>query len=149
MSLCRVFLSPKSRLTSSDYQSAKAEYKKSGKVRPGYNQKDLDRGFLSSGLWAYSRHPNFAAEQSIWVCLYLWSCNVTQTYYNWSGVGALAYLALFQGSTWLTELITSGKYPEYAEYQKKVGMFVPVLSPKMPDSTNKKLQVKADQKIKK
>jgi hypothetical protein len=32
---------------------------------------------------------------------------------------------LFQGSTWLTELITSGKYPEYSEYQRSVGMFAP------------------------
>ena len=32
---------------------------------------------------------------------------------------------LFQGSTWLTELITSGKYPEYRDYQRSVGMFVP------------------------
>jgi hypothetical protein len=32
---------------------------------------------------------------------------------------------LFQGSTWLTELITSGKYPEYRDYQQQVGMFAP------------------------
>jgi len=32
---------------------------------------------------------------------------------------------LFQGSTWFTEYITSGKYPEYHDYQQAVGMFVP------------------------
>jgi hypothetical protein len=32
---------------------------------------------------------------------------------------------LFQGSTWLTELITAGKYPEYRDYQQSVGMFAP------------------------
>lgn len=32
---------------------------------------------------------------------------------------------VFQGSTWLTERITSGKYPEYSAYQKKVGTFIP------------------------
>lgn len=37
---------------------------------------------------------------------------------------------LFQGSTWLTELITAGKYPEYSMYQQKVGRFAPkALSP--------------------
>jgi len=40
-------------------------------------------------------------------------------------VGALSYLVLFQGSTWYTELVTTGKYPDYAVYQKRVGMFVP------------------------
>jgi steroid 5-alpha reductase family enzyme len=28
---------------------------------------DAERGFLTRGLWAYSRHPNFACEQSFWV----------------------------------------------------------------------------------
>ena len=108
-----------------DYQNAKQEYRKSAKVPEKYSQEELDRGFNTKGLWAYSRHPNFAAEQTGWVGLYLWSCYVTKTYYNWSGVGAIGYLILFQASTWFTELVTAGKYPQYAEYQKKVGMFVP------------------------
>ncbi|MCJ1387723.1 hypothetical protein MMC18_000566 [Xylographa bjoerkii] len=108
-----------------NYQNAKQEYRKSGKVPEKYSQEELDRGFNTKGLWAYSRHPNFAAEQTGWVGLYLWSCYVTKTYYNWSGVGAIGYLILFQASTWFTELVTAGKYPQYAEYQKKVGMFVP------------------------
>lgn len=32
---------------------------------------------------------------------------------------------IFQSSTWLTELITAGKYPEYADYQDAVGTFLP------------------------
>ena len=78
-----------------------------------------------SGLWGYSRHPNFAAEQSIWVVLYQWSCYATKTLYSWAGVGPLLLIMLFQGSTWLTELITAGKYAEYADYQRSVGMFAP------------------------
>ena len=30
-------------------------------------------GFLDKGLWAYSRHPNYFAEQAVWVCFYLFS----------------------------------------------------------------------------
>jgi len=78
-----------------------------------------------SGLWGYSRHPNFAAEQSIWFVLYQWSCYTTKTLYNWAGVGPSFLIMLFQGSTWLTELITAGKYPEYRDYQQSVGMFAP------------------------
>lgn len=44
---------------------------------------------------------------------------------NWTFAGAMSYVLLFQGSTWLTELLTSKKYPEYKDYQKLVGMFVP------------------------
>ena len=28
---------------------------------------DAKRGFVTRGLWRYSRHPNFACEQAFWV----------------------------------------------------------------------------------
>ncbi|KAL8751054.1 MAG: hypothetical protein Q9184_006196 [Pyrenodesmia sp. 2 TL-2023] len=112
-----------------DYQTAKSSYRTTAKVPPTttFTARDLDRGFLTQGLWAYSRHPNFLAEQSVWVFLYAWSCYVTKSYYNWSGLGAVAYMILFQASTWFTELVTSGKYEEYKIYQQRVGKFVPSL----------------------
>lgn len=108
------------------FQSAKSAYRKNAKLPDGYNQVDLDRGFLTKGLFAYSRHPNFAGEQTVWVTLYLWSCLATGAWYNWSGIGAVGYLILFQASTWLTELLSSRKYPEYKVYQQKVGKFLPI-----------------------
>ena len=111
----------------SAYHSAKKEYQDTAKVPRGFSQRILDRGFNTTGLWAYSRHPNFTAEQSVWVLLYGWSCWVTKTSYNWSIIGALLYLILFQASTWFTELISAKKYPEYKEYQKRVGKFLPRL----------------------
>ncbi|CAK7202638.1 hypothetical protein SEUCBS139899_005364 [Sporothrix eucalyptigena] len=108
-----------------DYQTAKYKYRGSGKVPAGFDKATLDRGFLAEGLWAYSRHPNFAAEQSVWIVLFQWSSYATGTLYSWAGIGALVLVLLFQGSTDLTERITSGKYPSYKEYQKQVAMFVP------------------------
>ncbi len=110
-----------------------------------FEQEDLDRGFVVTGLWSYSRHPNFAAEQSIWVTLYLWSCFATHTLYNWTGVGAAAYLILFHASTWFTELITARKYPEYKEYQKRVGKFLPKLVSDLPgDFSDRKAKPKVE-----
>ena len=37
----------------------------------------------------------------------------------------ISYLLVFQGSTPITEYISKSKYPEYAQYQKKVGRFLP------------------------
>ncbi|KAF1353913.1 hypothetical protein BDV97DRAFT_347678 [Delphinella strobiligena] len=111
-----------------DFHKAKALYQKTAKVPPKFTRSELDRGFCSSGLWAFSRHPNFFAEQAIWLGLYQWCCWNTNTVYNWAGVGAASYLILFQSSTWLTEKITAGKYPEYKEYQSRVHKFVPKLS---------------------
>ncbi|KAF8864181.1 DUF1295-domain-containing protein [Acephala macrosclerotiorum] len=111
-----------------NYQEAKKQYQKTAKVPHKFDQEDLDRGFIVTGLWAWSRHPNFAAEQAIWVVLYQWGCWDSEVLYNWTFLGAMGYLFLFQASTWFTELITSGKYPEYAEYQKRVGKFLPKLT---------------------
>jgi steroid 5-alpha reductase family enzyme len=114
-------------LTLLDYHQAKHQYQKDAKVPRNYNytQVQLDRGFNTSGLWAYSRHPNFAAEQLVWFVLYQWSCFATNNLYSYTFAGSGALILLFQGSTWLTERITAGKYYEYSQYQKHVGMFMP------------------------
>lgn len=109
-----------------DFHQAKADYKETAKVPADYDRADLDRGFLTTGLWHYSRHPNFTAEQSVWVTLYVWSCIATGTLYNWTGVGAVSYLILFQASTWLTELLSARKYPDYQIYRRTVGKFLPI-----------------------
>ena len=94
----------------------------------GWTKQELDRGFRTSGLWAYSRHPNFGAEQTVWFTLFQWCCWETYTWYNWAGIGLIGYLAVFQGSTPITEWITAKKYPLYKEYQKRVSMFLPKIS---------------------
>ncbi|TWU77364.1 hypothetical protein ED733_005789 [Metarhizium rileyi] len=108
-----------------EYQTAKHQYNKDAKLPKAWSQADLDRGFITTGLWGYSRHPNFFAEQTIWFVLYQWSCYATNSLYSWTFVGSGSLFLLFQGSTWLTEAISAGKYPEYAEYQRQVGMFIP------------------------
>jgi steroid 5-alpha reductase family enzyme len=77
-------------------------------------------------MWAYSRHPNFFAEQALWFMHYQWSCFASNSLYHWAGVGSGLLMLLFQASTWLTEAITASKYPEYKEYQKQIGMFMPM-----------------------
>ncbi|TGJ87725.1 hypothetical protein E0Z10_g1044 [Xylaria hypoxylon] len=101
-----------------DYQTAKRNYQQTAKIPQGcgHTQEDLNRGFITSGLWAYCRHPNFTGEQTI--------C--------WAASGPLFLIMLFQGSTWLTELLTAGKYPEYKSYQKQVGVLLPSLRPYKP-----------------
>jgi len=37
----------------------------------------LRRGFCTQGLWAWSRHPNFACEQTTWFILYLFTLRAT------------------------------------------------------------------------
>lgn len=53
---------------------------------------------------------------------------MTDTVYNYAFLGVFFLCAIFQGSTNLTEKITASKYPEYAEYQRLVGKFLPKLN---------------------
>lgn len=83
------------------------------------------KGFCTTGLWAKLRHPNYAAEQGIWLAFYLFSVAATGRWLNGSLVGAILLLLLFQGSSDFSEKISAGKYPAYADYQRRVGRFLP------------------------
>jgi len=78
-------------------------------------------GFISSGLWAYSRHPNFFCEFSLWWAYYFFTISGTGVIeINWFFGGPLLLTLLFQGSTAFTEYLSLQKYPRYAIYQKHV-----------------------------
>lgn len=38
-------------------------------ARIAWTTEDAERGFITRGLWAWSRHPNFLCEQTFWVRL--------------------------------------------------------------------------------
>ncbi|ORY12499.1 hypothetical protein BCR34DRAFT_482456 [Clohesyomyces aquaticus] len=118
-----------------NFHQAKAQYTATAKIPKDhkYTREQLDRGFNTTGLFAWSRHPNFAAEQAVWVSLYQWCCCESMTYMNYAFAGAFGYLVLFQASTWFTEWISAGKYPEYKTYQQRVGKFLPKMHTKSMD----------------
>lgn len=84
-----------------------------------------NRGFNTTGLWRVSRHPNYFAEQSIWVSFYLFSIVAGSGILNWSVCGAVLLILLFMGSSTLGEHISKSKYPEYGEYIRKVNRYFP------------------------
>lgn len=82
-------------------------------------------GFLESGLFSFSRHPNFFAEQAQWWVLAFWSFTISGSA-QWQYIlGAVVLTALFIGSARFTEQISLSKYPEYANYQRRVSMMIP------------------------
>jgi steroid 5-alpha reductase family enzyme len=72
-----------------NYHEAKQEYQKTAKVPEGWTRAQMDRGFNTTGLWGHSRHPNFAAEQAIWLVLYQWACFKSETFWNYTAFGAI------------------------------------------------------------
>ena len=107
-----------------DFQSKKWAMIKSGKTLEELPS-PYNKGFNTHGLWNVSRHPNYMAEQAIWVSFYVFSIGAGVGIINWSMIGALLLIVLFTASTNLVEGISGDKYPEYAEYCKKVNKFFP------------------------
>ena len=86
------------------------------------------KGFVDTGLWGIVRHPNYAAEQAIWIVFYFFSVVATGIWLNWSVIGAILLVLLFWGSSNFSESISSGKYPEYVEYKRHIPRFIPFIS---------------------
>ena len=102
------------------YQTKKYELIKKNKKLLG----NYKKGFIDTGLWKYSRHPNYTCEQLIWITFYFFSVSATGEFLNWSIVGCLLLVVLFYFSAKFSEGISSKKYPEYIEYQKNTPMFI-------------------------
>ncbi len=83
------------------------------------------KGFTHTGLWKVIRHPNYMAEQSIWICYYLLSAATAGQWINWTLSGSILLVLLFVGSSDFSESISANKYPAYIEYQKNTGRFFP------------------------
>ena len=84
---------------------------------------DYKAGFLRSGLFKYCRHPNYVCEVLLWWVFALFS--VSRLGFNWTFIGAANLTGLFTGSVDITEQISSKKYPEYEEYQRRVPAYIP------------------------
>lgn len=87
------------------------------------------RGFIATGLWAYSRHPNYFCEVSMWWAFYLFSIPATGRCLNWTIWGCIFLSGLFVlpgASLDITEALSSSKYPDFASYKRKVSKFFPM-----------------------
>jgi steroid 5-alpha reductase family enzyme len=81
--------------------------------------------FLQTGLFRYSRHPNFFFEQAQWWVLFLFGALAAGSVLQWTVIGAVLLTLLFIGSTRFTENLTLAKYPEYADYQRLTSPSIP------------------------
>lgn len=87
--------------------------------------KQTEARFATTGLWKFSRHPNFFFEQAQWWVFFLFGAIAAGSFVQWTVLGALLLTLLFVGSTRFTESITLSKYPEYASYKSATSAIVP------------------------
>jgi steroid 5-alpha reductase family enzyme len=87
--------------------------------KPGQGQ------VIQSGLWAYSRHPNYLGEILFWWSLFFFALAAGLTYW-WTGVGAVSITAMFVFITIdMMEKRQLKSKPTYADYQKRVPKLIP------------------------
>lgn len=100
-----------------DFQSAK-----SAEIAAGRSPTSQ---FVQTGLFRFSRHPNFFFEQAQWWVLFLMGALAARSVFEWTAVGTILLTLLFIGSTRFTESITLSRYPEYENYQRHTSAIVP------------------------
>jgi steroid 5-alpha reductase family enzyme len=87
--------------------------------------------FIRSGLWKYSRHPNYLGEICFWggMLLFAVSSNgITSFTGYWTGIGLVSMIILFNFiSIPLMEKRNISRKPGYAEYIKNVPALLPRL----------------------
>ncbi|MBB6478944.1 DUF1295 domain-containing protein [Spirochaeta isovalerica] len=99
------------------------------------NNRRIQLGFNTLGLWKYSRHPNYVCELGQWFVVYFYLHSRVGLHYTLAGPVVL--LALFVGSTIMAENITAGKYEGYIRWKKMTAPWLPLLAP-LPERKNKK-----------
>lgn len=93
-----------------------------------YRFKKKEKGFISSGLWRYSRHPNYFGEILCWIGVYVF---VLPSLIAWENIGILSpifitVLLVFISGIPILEKQHGLKYgKKYAEYKRKTSMLLP------------------------
>jgi len=83
--------------------------------------------YLDTGLWAWSRHPNYFGEVSFWWGVWLFGVAADPASAWWTAGGPVAMTVLFVFiSIPMMEKRMLAKRPSYAEHQRRVSMLLPL-----------------------
>lgn len=85
---------------------------------------------MQSGLWKYSRHPNYFGEVTMWWGIFVLSYSVTQNLLLLVSPLTITFLILFVSGVPLLEKKYNGR-PDFEEYKKKTSVFFPLPQKKL------------------
>ncbi len=81
---------------------------------------------MQSGLWRYSRHPNYFGEMSFWLGLMLFGLAAHPQGWWWIMLGAISIVAMFFFvSVPLMDARSAERRAEYRQHMQKVSAIVP------------------------
>ncbi|MFA9389455.1 MAG: DUF1295 domain-containing protein [Prolixibacteraceae bacterium] len=79
---------------------------------------------LDSGLWKYTRHPNYFGDSAVWWAYALFSI-AAGSYWPIVGAVLMTLLIIKVSGVALLEKTLNSKKPEYQEYVRKTSAFIP------------------------
>jgi steroid 5-alpha reductase family enzyme len=80
---------------------------------------------MQSGLWAYTRHPNYFGEVTLWWGIWLISLSVSSFWFTIIGPITITYLIIkVSGIPMLEKKMM--EHPDFAEYKRRVSIFFPL-----------------------
>ena len=81
---------------------------------------------LDQGLWAWTRHPNYFGDSTVWFGLYFIALGSPIGIYSLFGPLILYYFLTRLTGKDLTERVMLAKYPAYQEYIDRTSAFFPL-----------------------
>lgn len=87
---------------------------------------------MQTGLWAYTRHPNYFGEVTQWWGLWLIALSVPNGWFGVIGPMTITFLILKVSGIPMLEKKMETK-PEFAAYKRRVSMFFPLPSKQYED----------------
>lgn len=81
---------------------------------------------MESGLWKFSRHPNYFGEILLWLSLFLFAF-ANGIGFWWTGIGVVAMIAMFLGASIpMLDGRSEARRPAFAEYRRRTSALIPL-----------------------
>ena len=91
-----------------------------------YNYKKNNKGIIETGLWKYSRHPNYHGEILFWWGIYFYGVSI-ENVFNWIFAPiAMTIMFIYVSIPWIENKIIKTR-PKYIDYKSRVGVLSPEL----------------------
>ncbi len=90
-----------------------------------FYKKKSSTKFLASGLWRYTRHPNYFGEVVLWWGIYLFAAPTVGWMESLPSPVIISFLILFVSGIPLAEERKAND-PDYIEYKKRTSVFIPL-----------------------
>lgn len=102
----------------------------SDKQLSNFLKKEENKGkLMTSGLWSFSRHPNYFGEVTQWWGFFIMASSLSFGFFTILGPIVITYLILFVSGVPLLEKKMQN-HPDFALYKQKTSVFIPWVSKK-------------------